>query len=36
MVLFIGGGFAAQYMARSRQSVGVQYAGLALYVLLEC
>lgn len=35
MVLFIAGGFAAQYMARSRQPVGVQYAGLALYVLLE-
>ena len=35
MVLFVVGGFAAQYMARSRQSVGVQYAGLALYVMLE-
>jgi FtsH-binding integral membrane protein len=35
MALFIVGGFAAQYMARSRQSVGVQYAGLTLYVLLE-
>ncbi len=35
LVLFIVGGFAAQYMARSRQSVGVQYAGLALYVMLE-
>src|SRR5688572_19317996 len=34
MVLFIGGGYAAQYMARSTASVGVQYAGLALYVLL--
>jgi FtsH-binding integral membrane protein len=34
MVLFIGGTFAAQYMARSRMSVGVQYAGLALYVSL--
>jgi FtsH-binding integral membrane protein len=32
MVLFIGGTFAAQLMARSRSSVGVQYAGLALYV----
>ena len=35
MVLFIGGGYAAQVMARSHQSVGVQYAGLTLYVLLE-
>lgn len=35
MVLFIGGGYVAQYMARSGQSVGVQYAGLAFYVLLE-
>src|SRR4051812_38683452 len=35
MVLFIVGGVAAQMMARSRQSVGVQYAGLTLYVLLE-
>lgn len=35
MVLFVVGGLAAQAMARSRQSVGVQYAGLALYVLLE-
>jgi FtsH-binding integral membrane protein len=35
LALFIVGGFAAQYMARSRQSVGVQYAGLALYVMLE-
>jgi hypothetical protein len=35
MVLFIGGGYAAQYMARSGQPVGVQYAGLAFYVLLE-
>jgi FtsH-binding integral membrane protein len=34
MVVFIGGTFAAQYMARSRSSVGMQYAGLALYVLL--
>ncbi len=32
MVLFIGGTFAAQYMAQSRSSVGMQYAGLALYV----
>src|SRR5262245_34020616 len=35
MVLFIAGGYAAQFMARSHQSVGVQYAGLAMYVLLE-
>jgi FtsH-binding integral membrane protein len=35
MVAFIAGGFAAQYMARSGQPVGVQYAGLSLYVLLE-
>lgn len=35
MVLFVGGGYAAQYMARSGHSVGVQYAGLAFYVLLE-
>lgn len=35
MVLFVGGGYLAQYMARSGQAVGVQYAGLALYVLLE-
>jgi FtsH-binding integral membrane protein len=34
MVLFIGGSFAAQAMARARSSVGTQYAGLALYVLL--
>jgi FtsH-binding integral membrane protein len=34
MVLFIGGTFAAQYMAQGHKSVGVQYAGLALYVLL--
>jgi uncharacterized protein len=35
MVVFIVGGVAAQMMARSRQSVGVQYAGLALYVMLQ-
>jgi FtsH-binding integral membrane protein len=34
MVVFIGGTFAAQYMAQARRSVGVQYAGLALYVML--
>lgn len=35
MLLFIVGGIAAQVMARSRQSVGIQYAGLTLYVLLQ-
>jgi FtsH-binding integral membrane protein len=35
MLLFMVGGMGAQYMARSHQSVGMQYAGLALYVLLE-
>src|SRR5262249_27896901 len=35
LALFIGGGMGAQSMARSRMPVGVQYAGLALYVLLE-
>ena len=34
MVVFMGGTYAAQYMARSRASVGTQYAGLALYVSL--
>ncbi len=34
MVLFMVGTTVAQYMARSRASVGTQYAGLALYVLL--
>jgi FtsH-binding integral membrane protein len=35
MVLFVVGGYAAQIMARSRTSIGLQYAGLALYVFLE-
>jgi uncharacterized protein len=35
MVLFVVGGYGAQYMARSRSSPGLQYAGLSLYVLLE-
>src|SRR5262245_44326912 len=35
MVLFVVGGIAAQAMARSRSSVGLQYAGLTMYVLLE-
>lgn len=34
MIVFIAGSFAAQYMARARNSVGTQYMGLALYVLL--
>jgi FtsH-binding integral membrane protein len=34
LVVFIAGGFAAQWMARSRTAPGLQYAGLALYVLL--
>lgn len=34
MVVFVGGTFAAQMMANSRSSVGTQYAGLTLYVLL--
>jgi uncharacterized protein len=34
MVVFIGGSFAAQSMAQARRSVGMQYAGLALYVML--
>jgi uncharacterized protein len=35
MVVFIAGGIGAQMMARSHQSVGVQYAGLSLYVMLQ-
>ena len=35
MVLFVVGGYGAQMMARSRTSPALQYAGLALYVLLE-
>lgn len=35
MALFIGGGYLAQYWARSATSIGMQYAGLALYVVLE-
>lgn len=34
IVLFIGGGFAANYMARSSTSVPTQYLGLGLYVCL--
>jgi FtsH-binding integral membrane protein len=36
ILLFIVGGYAAQAMARSRSSPGLQYAGLTMYVLLEC
>ena len=35
MLLFIGGGYAAQAMARSATSNVARYAGLGLYVLLE-
>lgn len=35
VLLFIGGGYLAQYWARSATSVAMQYAGLALYVVLE-
>lgn len=34
MVVFIGGTYVAESMARARRSVGTQYAGLALYVSL--
>jgi uncharacterized protein len=34
LAVFIGGSFVAQYMARARSSIGLQYAGLTLYVLL--
>jgi FtsH-binding integral membrane protein len=36
MVLFVVGGYAAQAMAHSRSGPGLQYAGLTMYVLLEC
>jgi len=35
MILFLVGGMVAQNMAHATRSIGVQYAGLALYVLLE-
>jgi len=35
MVAFIGGGYLAQYWAHAATSRAMQYAGLALYVLLE-
>jgi FtsH-binding integral membrane protein len=35
MVLFIGGGYLAQYWAQAATSRGMQYAGLGLYVVLQ-
>jgi FtsH-binding integral membrane protein len=35
MLLFVGGGYLAQYWAHSAATRAMQYAGLALYVLLE-
>jgi len=35
MLLFIGGGYLAQYWARSATSAAMQYAGLGLYIALE-
>src|SRR5947209_5942290 len=35
MALFIGGGYLAQYWAHGARTLGMQYAGLGLYVLLE-
>ena len=35
MLLFIGGSYAAVALANSARSMAMQYAGLALYVLLE-
>jgi FtsH-binding integral membrane protein len=35
MLVFIGGGYLAQYWAHAATSRAMQYAGLALYVLLE-
>lgn len=35
MLLFIGGGYLAQYWARSATSRAMQYAGLGLYVVLQ-
>jgi hypothetical protein len=35
MLLFIGGGYLAQYWAQASTSRAMQYAGLGLYVLLE-
>jgi FtsH-binding integral membrane protein len=35
MVLFIGGGYLAQYWAHAATSRAMQYAGLGLYVLLQ-
>jgi hypothetical protein len=36
LLLFIIGGMAAKYMALYSRNVGIQYAGLAMYILLEC
>ena len=36
LLLFVGGGYLAQYLARSTRSVALQYMGLSMYVLLEC
>ncbi|MFL5329543.1 MAG: Bax inhibitor-1 family protein [Gemmataceae bacterium] len=35
MLAFVGAGYAARAMARSRTSVATQYLGLALYVVVE-
>jgi FtsH-binding integral membrane protein len=35
MIAFIGGGWIAQYWARSQTSLALQYVGLGLYVLLQ-
>ena len=35
MLVFIGGGYLAQYWAQASTSRAMQYAGLGLYVLLE-
>ena len=35
LLAFVGAGWVAQYWARSETSLGMQYLGLALYVLIE-
>lgn len=35
MIMFIAGGYLAQYMARNTASVGSQYLGLGLYIAIE-
>lgn len=35
MVVFIGGGFLAQYMARASSPPAIKYAGLGLYIAIE-